>query len=53
MIDKYNIKILNINTKKIYYTLDLDNGWWSKIEYDDIGEEIYYETNYGVIRHGR
>jgi len=39
MIEKYNISIKNKLTKKIFYKLDLDDGFWWKYEYDDRGNK--------------
>ncbi len=47
MIDKLNITIENKITKKIKYYLWLNNGWWSKSEYDSRGNLIYYESSSG------
>ena len=35
-----NLEILNKNGKRIY--LELSDGYWSKREYDSLGNEIYY-----------
>jgi hypothetical protein len=47
MINKSNIRIQNKDTKKIRYKLYLDDGWWSKKEYDTRGNKIYYENSVG------
>jgi outer membrane lipoprotein-sorting protein len=47
MIDKTNIKIESKNTKKIYYKLFLDRGYWYKREYDSEGKQIYFENSSG------
>ncbi len=47
MIDKLNIPLENKDTKKIEYTLWLDEGYWSKIEYNAEGNLIYSETSEG------
>ena len=47
MIDKVNISIENKLTNKIKYWLDLDEGFWCKIEYDDRGKETYFEESDG------
>jgi len=47
MIDKYNIKIQNKNTKKIEYILSLDDYWWFKSEFDSRGKDTYYEDSEG------
>ncbi len=38
-----NLEILNKNGKRIY--LELSDGYWSKREYDSLGNEIYYEDS--------
>ncbi len=43
IIEKNNIPLENKDTKKIEYTLWLDEGVWSKIEYNAEGKTIYYE----------
>ncbi len=43
MIEKTNITIGNKESKKIEYLLNLDNGYWHKYEYDNRGNETYYE----------
>ena len=47
MIEKNNIPLQNILTKKIYYRLNLDRDYWNKREYNDEGNEIYFEDSYG------
>jgi len=52
MIDKLNIPLQNIQTKKIEYYLyfsdeQLDDGFWHKREYDSRGNQIYFENIQG------
>ena len=39
------LEILNKNGKRIY--LELSDGYWSKREYDSLGNEIYLEDSDG------
>ena len=38
-----DLEIQDKNCKRIY--LELSDGYWSKREYDSLGNEIYYETS--------
>jgi hypothetical protein len=47
MIEKLNILIQNKDTKKIEYNLWLDEGYWTKSEYNSRGNEIYFKNSRG------
>ena len=47
MIDNYNITIENKKTKKIIYTLVLDDEYWYKSEIDSGSKQIYFENSSG------
>lgn len=47
-LDKLNIPLENNNTKKIHYSLQLDDvGYWFKKEYNDEGKLIHYVNSGG------
>ncbi len=47
IIEKNNIPLEDKLTKKILYILNLDRDYWSKKEFDSIGQIIYFETSLG------
>ncbi len=49
MIEQTNILIQNKDTKKIFYRLNLDSGYWRKGEYDTEGKLIYSDDSLFTI----
>lgn len=49
MVEKTNIPIVNKDTKKVGYFLNLDTGYWLKSEYNSEGFRLFdRETSYGI-----
>lgn len=50
LISKLNIHITNKNTKRIEFIYEVDTDFWDIMEFNDLGEQLYYTDSTGYIR---
>jgi len=50
LISELNIHITKNETKYINLIYEVDTGFWDIMEFNDLGEQLYYTDSTGYIR---